>query len=171
MAPGANGHTVDLVQEDGTHVALDAGDGTTILEASDEANIDLRYGCREGKCVSCTGLLLEGDVEYITEPESLNEDQREEGFVLLCISEPTEECKVEVGKHVLGEAFPNLWRTESNGSGVESMKKARRKLRTVDDVDIHEKEHMDHMRGAMGIFPNLHEISEAYYRTDAEKEG
>ncbi|MFB6183494.1 MAG: 2Fe-2S iron-sulfur cluster-binding protein [Haloarculaceae archaeon] len=168
MAVGGSTHTVTLVDEDGSREGLEIEEGQTILQATDEAGVDLRYGCREGKCVSCTGLLIDGEVEYVRTPAALNDRQRREGFVLLCICTPRTDCKVEVGKHVLAEAFPTLWRQESGSRALDQLREARRKLRTVSEVDPHEEEHLDHLRGAMGIFPNLHEMYEAYHRCDVD---
>lgn len=164
--------TVELLREDGSVQAFTVDDGQTILEATDDADVDLRYGCREGKCVSCTARLVRGDVEYVTDPEALNESQREDGFVLLCVSEPDGECVIEVGKHVLADAFPKLWHTESRATEVQELLgvvEASKELDDVEEVDL-DADHLDHLRGAMALFPNLHRVSEAYYRTEHDDE-
>jgi ferredoxin len=164
MASGDD-HTVTLVREDGEREGVDADECQTILTATTDGSVDVRYGCREGRCVSCTGLLIDGEIEHVTEPEALDAQHREEGFVLLCVSRPIADCRVEVGKHVLAEAFPHLWRTET-GATTERLRTARRKLNVLDDVDVHDADHLDHMRGALARFPNLHEVSEAYCRVE-----
>ncbi|MDG5775749.1 hypothetical protein QA599_04790 [Haloarculaceae archaeon H-GB1-1] len=47
---------------------------------------------------------------------------------------------------------------------MQKLERARRRLRIVDDPDVEEASHMDHLRGAMATFPNLHEVNEAYHR-------
>lgn len=84
--------------------------GETLLKAAEHAGFDLRSGCRNGRCTSCTGRLLEGEVAYVKEPESLSSEQRDAGFVSLCVATPDADCRVEVGDQVLAEAFPHLWK-------------------------------------------------------------
>ncbi|MDG5775589.1 2Fe-2S iron-sulfur cluster-binding protein [Haloarculaceae archaeon H-GB2-1] len=156
--------TVELVREDGSSDVLEVAADETILSATDPTDIDLRYGCREGRCVSCTGLLLEGEIEYTTDPAALNDAQREDGFVLLCISRPASDCSVRVGKSVLGAAFPNLWQTETSvDSDLIEFEQARKELKAIDGVTVSE-DHLEDMRGAMAYFDNLHEVREAYER-------
>jgi len=106
--------TVTLVADDGSTSSVRVGPDETILEATDDTDIDLRYGCREGRCVSCTARLVDGEVHYLEEPQALDERQREEGFVLLCIARPETDCRIRVGRSALAEAFPNLWRSGSD---------------------------------------------------------
>lgn len=109
-ADGA-GHVVTVVRDDGHTSSVRVGPDETVLEATDDTDVDLRYGCREGRCVSCTARLLDGEVAYLTEPEALDERQREAGFVLLCVARPVSDCRIAVGRSVLADAFPTLWRS------------------------------------------------------------
>lgn len=109
----AGTYAVELVEDGRTTGTVAVAADETILEATARSDTDLRYGCREGRCVSCTGRLLEGAVDYAVEPRALDDDKRDRGFVLLCIAHPREDCRVEVGRRVLADAFPQLWRTES----------------------------------------------------------
>jgi ferredoxin len=102
---------ITVVRDDGPVATVQAAPGETVLEATDGTGIDLRHGCREGKCVSCTARLLEGELDYEKAPRALDERQREEGFVLLCIARPVTDCRIEVGRGVLADAFPELWRS------------------------------------------------------------
>lgn len=109
-----NERAVTLVRDDGRSSTVRVGPGETILGATDETDIDLRYGCREGKCVSCTARLLEGKIAYEKPPRALNDRQRSEGFVLLCIARPVSDCRIHVGRSALEAAFPRLWRSGSD---------------------------------------------------------
>ena len=109
MTTDGQSHAVEL-RLDGDEVEQFTARGDeTILSAAVEAGVDLPYGCREGRCVSCTGRLLDGEISYLTEPAALDEKRREAGFVLLCIARPTADCRVAVGRDVLADAFPALW--------------------------------------------------------------
>lgn len=111
--PAGVERSVELVGDDGDVSSITVEPGETILEATDDTAIDLRHGCREGKCVSCTARLLDGEIAYERAPQALDEDKREDGFVLLCIARPVSDCRIEVGRSVLADAFPGLWRSES----------------------------------------------------------
>ncbi|MDG5776019.1 2Fe-2S iron-sulfur cluster-binding protein [Haloarculaceae archaeon H-GB2-1] len=94
---------------DGNTATVDVEDGESILDAADDAGLDLRSGCRQGQCTSCTGKLVSGEVEYIEEPKAVTEDKREDGWVSLCIATPDGDCTVAKSDEVLVEAFPRVW--------------------------------------------------------------
>lgn len=104
--------------EDGRTERVEVKDGQTILEAADEAGLELRSGCRQGQCTSCTGKLLDGDVEYVETPKAVDDEKRAEGYVSLCISRPDGECRIAKHDGILVEAFPRVWQDlDVDGSG------------------------------------------------------
>lgn len=60
-------------------------EGEDVLTAGLRQGIDLRYGCRHGKCTTCKYIVVEGDVVHRgASPYAFSDRELEEGGVLLC---------------------------------------------------------------------------------------
>ncbi len=83
-------YVITLQTPDGEReVDCDAED--TILDTAEDEGIDLPWGCRSGSCASCTARLVSGHVDQ-EDQLILDDEQIQDGFVLLCVAKPLSDC-------------------------------------------------------------------------------
>lgn len=81
----------------------------TVLESAIDAGFNLPYGCRNGACGSCKGVVLSGEVDYGEYTSSaLTEAEKAAGKALFCCARPLTDLTIECREINAGMAPPRI---------------------------------------------------------------
>lgn len=76
--------------------SFEVEEGVSILSAAHASGHPIPYSCRRGTCATCRGRILSGTVDYGEYVEAmLPEEQKAEGYALLCQAKPLSDLVVE----------------------------------------------------------------------------
>ncbi|KAF9684693.1 hypothetical protein SADUNF_Sadunf04G0145100 [Salix dunnii] len=90
-------YKVKVITPEGEEHEFEAPDDTYILDAAENAGVELPYSCRAGACCSCAGKVASGFVDQ-SDGSFLDENQMKDGYLLTCISYPLSDCVIHTHK-------------------------------------------------------------------------
>lgn len=89
-------YTVEIHHQGKTHTIKVAKE-QTILQAANDAGIDLPFSCSAGVCTTCAAYVYSGEVDQ-SDGMGLSPELQAEGYALLCVAYPCSDLKLESEK-------------------------------------------------------------------------
>lgn len=112
-------HTVTLRNRGG--LSFSVGEDQAIIDVVEAAGYVLPIACRYGGCITCAAKMISGSVRQ-PKGTALNKRQSSEGYVLLCVARPNEDCVLDVGVESHDRLYVNPF---SSAAALSQLERAR----------------------------------------------
>lgn len=89
-------YNISLTNQDGDHFTFTCDDDVYIVDAAEEAGVDIDTSCRAGACSTCVSKIVSGTVDQ-SDQSFLDDEQEEAGFVMACVAYPTSDLEIITG--------------------------------------------------------------------------
>jgi len=100
---------------------LEVSENETILDVFEASGWVLPVACRYGGCITCAAKMISGSVRQ-PKGTAINKRQSQDGYVLLCVARPKEDCVFEVGVESHNTLYQNPFSSNSAASLLEKAK-------------------------------------------------
>ena len=108
------------------NITLEVGEDEPILDVFEEAGYVLPVACRYGGCITCAAKMISGRVRQ-PKGTAVNKRQSQDGYVLLCVARPKEDCVFDVGVESHGKLYQNPF-SSSNAVSLLEIAKVKAKM-------------------------------------------
>jgi len=85
-------YQVTLKTPEGDQI-IEVSEDFSILEAAEEAGLDLPYSCRAGVCGTCVSKVQSGTVDQ-SDQSCLDDPQTKAGYTVLCVGYAKSDCVI-----------------------------------------------------------------------------
>lgn len=100
---------------------LEVSENEAILDVFEASGWVLPVACRYGGCITCAAKMISGSVRQ-PKGTAINKRQSQDGYVLLCVARPKEDCVFEVGVESHNTLYQNPFSSNSAASLLEKAK-------------------------------------------------